>query len=629
MKLKISSADVITFLAKELLLWFTLPLLFLWFYIHHYHQPAQAGIEHLQLIGLIFFWAVSLKLLTYCIFRSNKEIRLINTSIYASILVMLAIYYLLVIVGLKSWGKVISIELISSYLMHLEDFLASINTPYLLFIVTVICFYLIAFCLILHLQVRYSRLNACYHTKPVITVLCLVSLCFFSQQLLVSLLTPNTQSVEPINLTLYSGKPYMDSRFMQRYLPHQEALMAAETKAIQQYATSDIPNKKNVILIIVDALQLKHMQLYDYKRKNTPHLSGMEKSGHLKKFQKAYASCPETACAISSLISSRMPFSLTENAFTLSQVLDKQGYYTRLILGGDHTHFYNMREFYGNPDEFYDGSMEKQYYFNDDELVLNKIRQLPNWDRTPQFMHLHLMSSHTLGTHRSNFNFYTPATSYVKEMYGDLRPEHINHYDNGVMQADHYLNSIINTLEEKNYLKNAVVIITADHGEILGEHGLVSHANGVWEELLHVPLMLMQFDEDSIKNIASASLIRQIDIAPTILHELKFVIPNTWQGRPLQVSGKLGAESRQTDDKLAFYRWPPYTGLYDFSDSKRLLKYWINLNTGEEYLYEITSDPNEKNNLAFDVSYKSLKKIWIEKIKSNQSLTLNDSLFKH
>jgi arylsulfatase A-like enzyme len=169
------------------------------------------------------------------------------------------------------------------------------------------------------------------------------------------------------------------------------------------------------------------------------------------------------------------------------------------------------------------------------------------------------------------------------------------------------------TLESKKYLENSIVLITADHGELLGEHGQMTHANGVWEELLNAPLMLMQFSDQTSSKLLEKKFIRQIDIAPTILYELSMPIPTSWQGQPVQVSDA---------SNLAFFRWPPYSGIYDYRDNKTIWKYWLNYNTGEEFIYNITLDPKERNNLVWNRAMQPIKKAWYEKIMSHQSLEL-------
>lgn len=63
-------------------------------------------------------------------------------------------------------------------------------------------------------------------------------------------------------------------------------------------------------------------------------------------------------------------------------------------------------------------------------------------------------------------------------------------YDQEISYTDHLLGDFLHFLKEQGLLEQAVVIITSDHGEALGEHGLFGHAFSVYNELLHIPLMV-------------------------------------------------------------------------------------------------------------------------------------------
>ncbi len=112
--------------------------------------------------------------------------------------------------------------------------------------------------------------------------------------------------------------------------------------------------------------------------------------------------------------------------------------------------------------------------------------------------------------------------------------EAINYYDNGVFQFDGVVKSAIAQLQEKGYLSDAIVVITGDHGEMLGEHGQFGHANGVYEPVLHVPFVIIRYGYTENYSSVLPRVVSQIDIAPTILTDLSMPIPSTWAGRPIQ-----------------------------------------------------------------------------------------------
>jgi arylsulfatase A-like enzyme len=214
------------------------------------------------------------------------------------------------------------------------------------------------------------------------------------------------------------------------------------------------------------------------------------------------------------------------------------------------------------------------------------------------------MSAHPLGLRDAAT--YAPATNYVlpvnREAQGSRGPSEraVNFYDNGVLQADAMIGSILEALGRKGYLKNAVVAITGDHGEALGEHGLFMHSNSVREEVLRIPFVLVSYGQGPTAALDGRALASQIDIAPTLLAELGMVPPRTWNGAPLQAP-----VSREF---LYFQQWWDH-GLYDLRDAGGLWKYWTNLKTGEEYAFNLSVDPREQLN-AIDQVPAELRRAW-------------------
>jgi arylsulfatase A-like enzyme len=76
-----------------------------------------------------------------------------------------------------------------------------------------------------------------------------------------------------------------------------------------------------------------------------------------------------------------------------------------------------------------------------------------------------------------------------------LRAEVCNHlrdlYDDGIAAIDRQLDALLDDLDRRGLLDHTLVILTADHGEMLGEHGLIGHGNGVFRPVLHVPLIVL------------------------------------------------------------------------------------------------------------------------------------------
>jgi len=127
--------------------------------------------------------------------------------------------------------------------------------------------------------------------------------------------------------------------------------------------------------------------------------------------------------------------------------------------------------------------------------------------------------------------------------YGNLKPEHLNEeqrkntkpikdaYIKSVQYLDNSLKKLFNHLKQKNLLDNTLVIITADHGECLGDHDFLTHPARFFSELVHVPL-LMYHPEFTAKK--QTSLVGLIDLGPTILDILNVQPLEQTQGYTLR-----------------------------------------------------------------------------------------------
>ena len=88
-------------------------------------------------------------------------------------------------------------------------------------------------------------------------------------------------------------------------------------------------------------------------------------------------------------------------------------------------------------------------------------------------------------------------------------------YDGAVRGADRVVGQLLHQLRERGLEEEVLVVVTADHGEFLGEHGLWGHVHGLYEPVLAVPLVLA--GPGVPKGLCSPATARLIDVAPTVL----------------------------------------------------------------------------------------------------------------
>ncbi len=88
-------------------------------------------------------------------------------------------------------------------------------------------------------------------------------------------------------------------------------------------------------------------------------------------------------------------------------------------------------------------------------------------------------------------------------------------YDGGVRWADHWVGQLLEILEKNQLAENTIVIVTSDHGEGFLEHGFVSHSLKLYQEFLHVPLIIFDPRHPTPRTLTTPASL--VDIAPTIL----------------------------------------------------------------------------------------------------------------
>lgn len=378
------------------------------------------------------------------------------------------------------------------------------------------------------------------------------------------------------------------------------AVLDAQAKIARdnyQAKTSNPP--VNLIFIVSDALRADHTNLYGYVRPTMPHLAGALKTQHGLLVPNVHAVCSDTACGMLTLLSSIYPANISYHPFTLHQALEVAGYKVHLIMSGNETSFYNLRAYYGRLDSFVDGLTSHQYTINDDQMVLDRVAALPAYSGQPVMLHLHLMATHILRKIAGYPNDYAPAMNYWKPStwLPENRPAFTNFYDNGVRRADVEIDAILHDLQEKHYLDHALVVITGDHGDGMGEHGLYIHGNSVYDEVLRVPVIILPYGTSLRPLSVTTNHPTQVDIAPTILSEMGFPVPPSWQGHNLTAS--------QTP-YISYFEENKDMGLMDRRQTGHLWKYWWNTEYDTEHVFDLITDPGEKHDRLAEILPKQI-----------------------
>jgi hypothetical protein len=349
-----------------------------------------------------------------------------------------------------------------------------------------------------------------------------------------------------------------------------------------------VQTKPNIVLISIDALRADHLGAYGYRRPTSPAIDALAAAG--VRFDTAYTPCPSTRCAVPALHTGRYASTLSglgrRAVPTLARVLRDAGWATAAITCCDR--FAVARdEVVGF--QTIDASADairrtRAGQSNADVVVDRTIAWLGGRDPArPYFAWLHL---------------YEPHFPYAAPGGTDFGDDAIDRYDAEIRFADAQLARLFAALDP-----TTIVVVTADHGEELGEHGLRFHAKSLYNAVVRVPLVMR------VPGVAARSVstpVSLVDVMPTLLDLAGVEGPAGMNGRTLvpALQGRAAparplllelAHDRQITRDMAGVVSPPWKVIWD-----RQADAWS--------LYKL-DDAGDATNLRDDAALPELKRL--------------------
>ena len=254
-----------------------------------------------------------------------------------------------------------------------------------------------------------------------------------------------------------------------------------------RYARASAPVSGPIVLISIDTLRADHLPAYGYTQVQTPAIDALAADGVV--FERAYSHAPQTLPAHAALLSGRLPFEtgVRDNVgFTveagerlLPQMLRDRG----LRTGGVVSAYVLRKETgIGQGFDFFDGDMPP----SSPELTHRPgaARRHRRPSRSPSagstrsgpsrvFLFLHLYEPHKPYAPPERFAAYAP-------------------YDGEIAYADEIVGRLVHYLKTHQLYDRSTIVLLSDHGEGLGDHGEQEHGLFVYDEAIHVPLIIKQ-----------------------------------------------------------------------------------------------------------------------------------------
>jgi choline-sulfatase len=167
-------------------------------------------------------------------------------------------------------------------------------------------------------------------------------------------------------------------------------------------------------------------------------------------------------------------------------------------------------------------------------------------------------------------------------------------YNSGVTAADAALGKLLSALQAAKLYDNTAMIVTADHGESLGAHGEDTHGIFLYDETIHVPL-LIKLPGNQLAGKRVKGRVRLLDIAPTILETAGVPVSSQMQGQSLLRIAKMNPDA----DQAVYSRsdLPQQAFGWSLLESWRTGKY-LYVRAPKPELYDLSADPGASHNLA-------------------------------
>ena len=388
--------------------------------------------------------------------------------------------------------------------------------------------------------------------------------------------------------------------------------------------TEGVPAAPNLLLIGVDTLRADRLSAYGYDRDTTPNLKRLAANGVL--FSQARSQAPWTLPSFASILTSLYPSAhgagrgghdewtpIDKGSTSLAEVLATMGWQTQgIVANGLISPQYGIDQGF----ESYRFAWAMESVGRDAPHVGEFIE---DHTTTPWFLFWHIMDPHLpYSTDEEHKEAFTDEDYMGKFAWGggevpfhtldprpgrrwhthegpppmpDLADEDFryisDYYDAEIAETDAAIGEVLATLDRSGQADRTIVALVADHGEGLGDHDHYHHGYTLFDDQVHVPL-LIHVPGEAARTIERP--VAAIDLAPTLLGLLHVDAPEAFQG-----VDRLASDAPTDDPYIIEY--PTYDSSAQKGWVEGRFKYLHDPVFHTEALYDVLADPGEKSNI--------------------------------
>lgn len=430
------------------------------------------------------------------------------------------------------------------------------------------------------------------------------------------------------------------------------------------------PGAPNVLLIVLDTVRASCLSLYGHNRPTTPNLERLAKKGIVFTEARSTApwTSPTHASMLTGRwphelsIAPSVPLDRTYP--TLAEVLAKQGYATAGFVGNIYycNALYGMDRGFARYDDAYENQTVSLFETLWNSAIGKRVIQTLGYSRqlddgvtlrrkSAEMLNRDVLDWLAAKPAKQPFfafiNYYDAHRPYVLNGESDLRfglaslpidaqrkidktfqdvaegkpappdltPEQISNdlidlyhdsYDSCIAYLDRQVGRLVDEIDKRGLLDNTLVIVTSDHGEAMGEHGLIIHGASVYREETHVPLLVVPPARGSTKmRVREPVSVREIPA--TVAEWVDLGAGSPFPGRSLsrflrEDAAERGATSGvlcELQHNIAFPPTEPIPSPFGLASSLVWREHvYIRRDDGSEELYDLERDPGESNDIA-------------------------------
>jgi len=405
----------------------------------------------------------------------------------------------------------------------------------------------------------------------------------------------------------------------------------------------------NVLVIMVDSLRADHLGVYGFPKDISPSIDRFAEESVI--FEQAFAHASWTRTSTASLFSSMLPTahgcgsqvpSLPDEVLTVAEVLREGGYATGGMTSNiDVTRSFNFQQgfdWYSYLDPTYvagatesasrlvmyrwvrylrdrvlGGSQHVESFYQPSEVVLDWARRFidgnagPNSPENRWFLFAHLMEPHEpYFSHADDGDLFWRDETPMPDREGLEKAKGL--YASEVAWMDEQVGLFLQWLKDEGHYDNTLVIITSDHGEEFLDHGGWWHGATLYDEQIHIPLIVKR-PNGELSGTRISWQVRQVDIAATIVAATGLGQPARWHGGnlfdeaaidylqgnsdsvalPAGLSRAVVSEQQSQDSTLASIRSGGWKYIRSTNEDPQ--------GPQTEELYWVENDPSEQQNL--------------------------------